>query len=316
MHHILFLLICFIWGSNFLLMKKAMVVFGPISIGAYRVLGGAVVLGVVWAMRGRAWPLKKKHIGPLMFIVVVGYAWPFTIQPWLVARHGGSFIAMMVTLVPLLTILISIPALGVHPTKRQLVGVIGGLVCMGVVFREGKVQLDVPLADLALAATVPLAYSLANIVLKRRCADIGTLPLAFINLALATAILLPIGWAVEGIEPGSTAQATSAADQQTSTAGILSQPTVMTATLCVLWLGMVGTGIANYFFYKLVQDHGPLFASMVTYLIPTIALFWGWVDHEIITPLQIAGLAGTFVMIALVQIGRSPTKTSAAEELA
>lgn len=322
MHHVLFLLICLIWGSNFLLMKKAGSLFGPISIGAYRVLGGAIVLGIVWAIRGRAWSLKKRHVAPFLFIVLVGYAWPFTIQPFLIARHGGSFIAMMVTLVPLLTIVLSVPMLGVRPTPRQLIGVVGGLVCIGIVFREGNLRLDVPLVDLALASTVPLAYCLANIVLKRRCADVGTLTLSFANLALAAAILLPIGWTVEGFSPGTSAvDNVAAADplqevvDAAATGSVLGEPSALVSVLCVIWLGTVGTGAANFMFYKLIQEHGPLFASMVTYLIPTIALFWGWVDDERITSLQIVGLAGTFIMIAIVQTSRTP-KLEVGEELA
>jgi drug/metabolite transporter (DMT)-like permease len=226
-----------------------------------------------------------------------------------------------------LTILVSIPALRIVPTRRQLLGVIGGLVCIGVVFREGNLRLDVPLADLAMAATVPLAYCLSNIVLKLRCADIGTLPLAFANLTLAAAILVPIGWTVEGVIPAanSVPETSTVSDIDTpeenistsgSTRGPFANPTALVSILCVVWLGIVGTGAANFMFYKLIQEHGPLFASMVTYFIPTIALFWGWLDNEHITPLQIVGLLGTFIMIALVQTSRPGLTVNAAEERA
>src|SRR5688572_17208727 len=101
MPYVLFLLICAIWGSSFLLMKKAALAFGPISIGAWRVIGGAVVLTLAWGLQRRPWPLGREHLWPLMFVVVVGYAWPYSIQPYLVARHGSGFIGMTVSLVPL-----------------------------------------------------------------------------------------------------------------------------------------------------------------------------------------------------------------------
>ena len=44
MPYVLFLLICVIWSGSFLLMKKAALVFSPISIGAWRVTGGVAVL--------------------------------------------------------------------------------------------------------------------------------------------------------------------------------------------------------------------------------------------------------------------------------
>jgi drug/metabolite transporter (DMT)-like permease len=54
-------------------------------------------------------------------------------------------------------------------------------------------------------------------------------------------------------------------------------------------LGIVGTGIANILFFKLIQLSSPVFATSVTYLIPIVAFFWGLLDHEILTPIQFIG---------------------------
>jgi drug/metabolite transporter (DMT)-like permease len=43
-------------------------------------------------------------------------------------------------------------------------------------------------------------------------------------------------------------------------------------------------------FYMLLKRAGPLMASMVTYGIPFVAIFWGLVAGEGITPMQTAGL--------------------------
>src|SRR5690606_41593230 len=40
-------------------------------------------------------------------------------------------------------------------------------------------------------------------------------------------------------------------------------------------LGLVGTALAMILFYKLLQLTSALFASMVTYLIPIVAVMWG-----------------------------------------
>jgi len=54
-------------------------------------------------------------------------------------------------------------------------------------------------------------------------------------------------------------------------------------------LGIVGTGVANVIFYKLIQISTPIFASSVTYLIPIVACLWGILDNEMLTPLQFIG---------------------------
>ncbi len=66
-------------------------------------------------------------------------------------------------------------------------------------------------------------------------------------------------------------------------------------------LGVLGTGLATYGFYRLIQRHGPLFAGMVTYLIPLGAVAWGWLDRERVTGLQVAALVGVLAMVLVVQ---------------
>lgn len=45
-------------------------------------------------------------------------------------------------------------------------------------------------------------------------------------------------------------------------------------------LGVIGTAVATIMYYRLMKLTGPVFSSMVTYGIPVIALFWGFVYHE------------------------------------
>ena len=80
------------------------------------------------------------------------------------------------------------------------------------------------------------------------------------------------------------------------------------AVASLAFLGIVGTGLGTYMFNKLVVEHGPLFAGMVTYLVPVGALVWGWLDHETVTPLQLAALTGIFLMVGIVQYGAATAR--------
>lgn len=60
-------------------------------------------------------------------------------------------------------------------------------------------------------------------------------------------------------------------------------PVVQWSILNACLLGIVGSAFATVLFYALVQKAGGLFASLVTYGIPFVALFWGFLDGEIIT---------------------------------
>jgi hypothetical protein len=68
-------------------------------------------------------------------------------------------------------------------------------------------------------------------------------------------------------------------------------------------LGVVGTGISTAVFVWMIIERGPLFAGMTTYVVPVLSLLWGTVDHERISPQQMAAIAGVLAMVALVQFG-------------
>ena len=64
---------------------------------------------------------------------------------------------------------------------------------------------------------------------------------------------------------------------------------VQKSVLFIMILGVVGTGIANILFFKLIQMSSPVFATSVTYLIPVVAFGWGLLDNEALTPIQFFG---------------------------
>ncbi|MDB5386526.1 MAG: protein of unknown function transrane, partial [Planctomycetaceae bacterium] len=180
MPYLLFLSICVIWGSNFMLMKQAALGFSGLQIAVGRVLGGMLVLGLFWWLHGGRWRIRHADLWPLALVIVIGYAWPYTLQPILVARHGGALIGMSVSFVPLITVVLSMPFLGVIPTRRQVIGVLGALICLLAILYE-SVQRDISLPDFLLAGSVPLGYAIANICIRRKLMHISSLDLSFLS---------------------------------------------------------------------------------------------------------------------------------------
>ena len=60
----------------------------------------------------------------------------------------------------------------------------------------------------------------------------------------------------------------------------LSDSGILYSTGHAALLGIMGTAVASIIFYKLVKDAGAVFASMVTYGIPIVANFWGFLYNE------------------------------------
>ena len=57
---------------------------------------------------------------------------------------------------------------------------------------------------------------------------------------------------------------------------IVSQDKVITSLGYIAVLGVIGTGLSNILFFKLIQLSSPVFAASVTYIIPVVAILLGY----------------------------------------
>src|SRR5262245_12579908 len=136
MAYVYFSCVVLIWSVSFLLMKKATLCFAPASVGAWRVLAGAVVVVAAWRWRRGQLTLKGNQYAALLMVIVIGFVIPFTIQPKLVGRVGSGTLGMCVGFVPLATILLSVPILRVYPNRLQLLGVLGALLSLAILMLD------------------------------------------------------------------------------------------------------------------------------------------------------------------------------------
>ena len=264
-------------------MKKASLVFGPISIAALRAIGGAVVLAITIKLVKNNWGLNRNLLLPIAFISIVANIFPYTVLPHLVSLYGSAFIGMMIGLVPFMTILFSIPMLKVWPTKLQTAGVVSGLVCLAIIFSDG-LQRSIPAGSLFLAIFAPASYSFANTFIKKNLSTVSPLSLSCGLLTMTGLVLLPIAVAAEPVDLNEN---------------------LSLAVISVALLGIFCTGVATYMFVRLIMDRGPLFAGMVAYVIPVVALIWGWLDSESISSLQIFAVAGIVTSILMTNSSNS-----------
>jgi drug/metabolite transporter (DMT)-like permease len=273
-----FILTSLLWGSAFLLMKKADLLLNAMAIAGIRGLFGGLALLLLWPTTKKAWPSFKGYELALLAIVIPGYCWPYFIQPWFVSRHGGGLMGVFIGLVPLFTVIASIPLLKTKPTKRQTIGVLGGLFFLLLLSKDALFKLDIPITHLLLCASVPTCYAIVNIFIKKHFHHIHPMAFTAASLLYTAGVMLPLG-ATQPLKDGP----------------------VIGPVIAVITLGILCTGIANWMFYALVQQSGPLVAGMVTYVIPVIAIAWGAIDGERITLTQLICVAGILATVALAQ---------------
>jgi drug/metabolite transporter (DMT)-like permease len=152
--------------------------------------------------------------------------------------------------------------------RRQGVGMLIGLVGVGLVVGVESIHsLGQFLGALAMVGAAA-CYALGGFVVKRRFGRLTSMQTSFVSISVASFMVLPLA--------------------------VATAPTAMPglrALLAVLVLGVVGTALGFVIFYKLITEAGAGPASLVAYLAPGVALFYGavFLDEEI-TAAAIAGL--------------------------
>ena len=275
----MFATISLVWGGGFFLMKLAGFAFGPMTVAAISTFGGSIFLWGSWSITRAKWTLRRKHLLPLAFISFFGYIFPFSAQPFLVNTIGHGFVGMMVSLVPVLTIVVSIPLLGVFPSRIQFWGVLVGMISISLMMFDGVLREAKPLY-LVLAVLVPVCYSISNTLIQSSLRDLPPIIIAAMLMTISSIVLIPLSVTFEQI---------------------VVDDRFMTALVAVLLLSILSRGLAMFLFYKLIHLKGPLFAGLSTYVIPVEALLWSWFDQEMVTSIQITAIAIVLLMVGIVQ---------------
>ncbi len=266
---IILIALALIWGSSFILIKKGLDGLDPFQLGSLRIIFCAVFLLIVGfksitAIAQHQW----KYIALTSLFGTFIPAYLFAIAE---TKVSSSICSILNSLTPLNTLLIGAIAFGLNFRRNQIFGIVIGLLGTSVLIFNGKAQTaseDYSYAVFVLIATV--CYATNVNLIKKYLSDVKPLSITTGNFLV---MLVP-------------ALVILACTDFTSK---MSLSTTHTAMFYVMILGIVGTGVANVIFYKLIQVSSPIFASSVTYLIPIVACLWGLLDNEMLTPLQFLG---------------------------
>lgn len=265
----LLITLALIWGSSFILIKKGLIGLSPYQLGALRIIFTALFLLII----GFKSLTEIKHY-QWKYIAITALFGTF-IPAFLFAiaetKVSSSICSILNSLTPLNTLLIGIIAFGMAFKRSQFIGVIIGLIGTAILIFNGKQ--DGSSANYTYAILVIIAsicYAINVNLIKKYLSDVKPLSITAGNFTVMLIPALIILSCTNFFE-------------------IVHLPTTQHSMLFILILGIVGTGIANILFFKLIQMSSPVFASSVTYLIPIVAFFWGLMDHEMLTPFQFIG---------------------------
>lgn len=265
----LLIVLALIWGSSFILIKRGLVALTPFQLGSLRIIFAAVFLLIIGLKSLALIPQGKwKYIVLTAFF---GTFLPVYLFSFAQTEINSSVSAILNSLTPLYTLLLGAFAFGLLFERRQLFGVIIGLIgCLLLIFNGAINNPGQNYYYAILVVIASVCYAVNVNLIKKYLSDLTPLSITTGNF---TILLIPALLVLSF----------------TDFFAVVQQAEVQHSIVFILILGIVGTGIANIIFFRLIQMSSPIFASSVTYLIPIVAFFWGLLDNESLSLIQFLG---------------------------
>ena len=266
---VLLVALALIWGSSFILIKRGLIALSPFQVGSLRIIFCAIFLLIIGFKSLTAIPSGKwKYIALTSLFGTFIPAYLFAIAQ---TQINSSVSSILNSLTPLNTLILGAVVFGLDFKRTQIFGVaVGFLGTILLIFNGAINHPNQNYFYTILIIIASVCYALNVNFIKKYLSEIKPLSITTGNflVMLFPALLILL---------------------LTDFSTIIFHEKVAHAMLFIAVLGIIGTGIANILFYKLIQISSPVFATSVTYLIPIVAFFWGLLDNEMLTPVQFFG---------------------------
>jgi drug/metabolite transporter (DMT)-like permease len=239
-----------IWGGSFLFMRVAAADFGAFPLVEARLALGALVLLPLW-WRARA------QFTPRLWLKIAGIAAvnsviPFALFAWGAERAPAGIGAITNAMTVMFTALVAYLFFGERIGPRRVIGLVAGFVGV-IILASGRTAGQSVWQAAVAGTTASLMYGFGINLVRRHLSGYPAGAVAAANLATGALLLAPLAlynWPHHPISASSW--------------------------LSAILLGVLCTGIAFVFYYRLIARIGAPRTSTVTYLIPLFGVIWAW----------------------------------------
>ena len=279
----LFLALGLMWGTSYLFIKIGVETLPTFTLVAVRLGIGLVFLAAVVAIARERLPRDPKIYGHLLVMSVVNVALPFALITSAEQSVDSSIAAILNGGVPLFTIVIAALFLHDEPITVNrifglLIGYAGVILLVGRGFGSGGGEGAIS-GELALLGSTA-SYGLGAVYARRNVRGLRPMIPALFQVLFAFVITGVIALLIE-------------------------RPFDVVWTgrsiFAVLWLGLLGSGLAYLCFFRLLQSWGATRTTMVAYLLPIVGIVAGaLVLNEVVDAGVLIGTALVIGGVALV----------------
>jgi len=247
-HWLIFILLGTIWSSSFLWIKIAVTEVGPMTLVAFRVLFGLLFAGGAVFIQRVEWPHDRKTWTAFIIIGITSVAVPFFLISWGEQVIDSAVASILNATVPLFTLIIA--HLFLHDdrmTAQKVIGLAVGFVGVVILLSEDMHASQSSLLGQGAVILASLFYAGSAVYARLTTAHAPGLVRGAAPLVSATALM----WLAAPIVESP-----------------FKIPHLPITWIALLWLGVLGSGLALILNYYLIHEIGPTRATMVTYVFP------------------------------------------------
>jgi len=268
----LLLLLALLWGSSFFFYKVLVAALPPITVVLGR-LGLAAAAMHLWLLaQGQSMPISAKLWRRFLLLGFLNCSFPFVLIAWAELRISSGLASILNATTPIFMVAVAHwstddEKLSAGKAIGIALGILGVIVLVGPGALSGGGAIWGELAVIAASCS----YGFGG-VYSRRFRDMSPLQAATGQMTGATVLLIPLSLLID--RPWTLA---------------MPHLDVWAAWLAI---ALVNTALAYALYYRMIANIGATYISLVTLLIPPIALLLGAVFlGEAVTLQALAGMA-------------------------
>ena len=256
------------WGSAFAALKISLETISPLNVMSLRLIIGSITVLLFFLILNKKLPISLNFWLWSFLIGFLGFSLPFSIIAWGAQFISSSLVAILMGINPIITLILSYILLKDRSFNLRIIfGIFSGL--FGIILLVGLNSIyNLTINDNFFIGQIAVlggtfSFALASVIIKNAPIE-NSFERSLSSLICGSIIGLLILY--------------FSGDRSL----YYTQISIKSITSLTL-LGVFPTGIATLLWFKIISLKGPLFLSLVNYLIPVWALFIGifFLDEKI-----------------------------------
>ncbi len=280
---------CAIWGSTWMMIKIGLRGAPPLTgVGIRFVVAGLLVTALV-ALRRLPYPWTHRFVSLGVVLGITHMALPYVLVYWAEQHISSGLTAVLYATMPFVVAVMARLIVGDALTMRKLGGIALGVTGVWFIYAD-SVRLGGSQSVLGIGAVLLSVFfaALSTVLLKRFGKEFNALVMLVLPFWVGGTLVLAAGAPVEKSNPLTY-------DAQTWGT--------------ILYLAILGSGVAFTLLFWVIQRVDVTVVAYQTFIIPVLALFFGWVFlDETVTSRLALGSALILAGIAVATLRRTATR--------